>query len=121
MADNKTIDLSYLISICNDDREFKIEMIETFMNDIPPIIQAMNDSLPLKKWEEIGGMAHKIKPSFTFMGIESAKQIIMDIEKNGKEKINIEFIPERIGELNKIIALALEELSSELQSIKGEY
>ena len=118
MADHTMIDLSYLISICDDDKTFKIEMIETFLNDIPPIVQAMNDSLSVRNWVEIGSLAHKIKPSFTFMGIEAAKHIIIDIERNGKETTNLDTIPVSINELNRIMGIAIQELSSELDAIR---
>ena len=120
MAETNTIDLSYLISICDNDKTFKIEMIETFMNDIPPMINDMNESLSHKNWEEIGALAHKIKPSFTFMGINSAKQLLIDIEKDGKGKTNTEIMPDKLSELNRIMNFALEELSSQLEKIKLE-
>ncbi len=107
-------DLSHLVSICGDDDDFKIEMIETFLKNTPPLINEMKNYLINSEWKMIGDIAHKMKPSFTFMGIHSAKDLILSIERQGRMHENIEEIPGMILELESICVGAFAELEKEL-------
>ena len=107
-------DLSYLVSICGDDDDFKTEMIETFLKNTPPLINDMKNYLIESEWKMIGDIAHKMKPSFTFMGIHSAKDLILSIEKQGRMRENVKEIPTMILELESICLGAFAELETEL-------
>lgn len=111
------IDMSYLVSVCGDDPDFKKEMIDTFLQNTPPVLEDMNSSLSDRDWKKIGDLAHKIKPSFTFMGISVAKALIIDIEHNGRSNSDINDIPDKIEQLNKICIQAFNELKEELNNL----
>ena len=107
-------DLSYLVSICGDDDDFKTEMIETFLKNTPLLINDMKNYLIDSEWKMIGDIAHKMKPSFTFMGIHTAKDLILNIEKQGRMQENVKEIPAMIFELESICLGAFTELETEL-------
>ena len=107
-------DLSYLISLCGDDDDFKTEMIETFLKNTPPLINDMKNYLLDSDWKKIGDIAHKMKPSFTFMGIHTAKELILNIEKLGRQMEDIASIPTMVLELESICNEAFSELETEL-------
>jgi hypothetical protein len=107
-------DLSHLISICGDDDDFKTEMIETFLKNTPPLINDMKNYLIDSEWKMIGDIAHKMKPSFTFMGIHTAKDLILNIERQGRMLENVAEIPPMILELESICMGAFAELETEL-------
>ena len=107
-------DLSYLVSICGDDDDFKTEMIETFLKNTPPLINDMKNFLIDSEWKMIGDIAHKMKPSFTFMGIHTAKDLILSIEKQGRMLENVAELPTMILELESICKGAFAELEKEL-------
>ena len=48
-------------------------------------------SLSDRDWKKIGDLAHKIKPSFTFMGISVAKDLIIDIELDEEARLTLVF------------------------------
>jgi len=110
-------DLTYLITVCGDDPEFKKEMIETFLNNTPPLINEMKDFLKVAEWKKIGDIAHKMKPSFTFMGIHAAKDLILALEKNGRQEEDISEISEMVSRLDSICTKAFEELKDDLGSL----
>ena len=114
------IDLSYLISVCNNDKTFKIEMIETFLNNIPEILSEMEAAVSQEEWKKTGDLAHKLKPSFIFMGIETAKDLILFIELNGRNNENTEQISNNFKELNDLFKNASVELIEELNDIKKD-
>jgi HPt (histidine-containing phosphotransfer) domain-containing protein len=110
----RVTDLTYLLSICGDDLDFKKEMIETFVKNTPILIQEMKDHIKNSSWKEIGDIAHKMKPSITFMGIQTAKGLIIDLERNGKQQESVQDIPELIRKLDSICSVAFTELKAEM-------
>jgi len=110
----RIIDLSYLVSVCGDDHDFKTEMIETFLKNTPPLIDNMKNYLIDSEWKMIGDIAHKMKPSFTFMGIHTAKELILNIERQGRSLEDIAEIPSMVLELELICNEAFTELETEL-------
>ena len=57
-------------------------------------------------------MAHKLKPNLAFMGIDSLKKLIAQIESNANNSTNTEKIPELIKQLTTSINVAIKELDS---------
>jgi HPt (histidine-containing phosphotransfer) domain-containing protein len=112
----RVIDLSYLNSLSDGDREFKKEMIETFLKNTPPLISEMKDHLQKSDWKKIGDIAHKMKPSFTFMGIHSAKDLIRNLECNGRKETGTRDIPTQVIELDNICSKAFIELHDEMET-----
>jgi hypothetical protein len=112
-------DLSYLVSICGEDHEFKTEMIETFLKNTPPLINDMKNYLIDSEWKMIGDIAHKMKPSFTFMGIHTAKKLILNIERQGRLFVDVSEIPTMVLELESICNEAFAELETELINVRG--
>jgi len=88
-------DLSYLESISNNDKKFVREMISTFIESTPETVRLMEKELKAGNLPDLGLLAHKIKPSLTFMGIESMINTVKEIEILGKENKD----PERINDL----------------------
>lgn len=112
-------DFSYLRSISGDDPDFMTEMIETFLKSTPELIQEMKSHVRNTAWREIGDIAHKMKPSISFMGIHKARSLILDIEKNGRQQSNISEIPGMINRLESICMKAFQELEEELKASKS--
>ena len=114
---DKITDLSYLISVCGDDPEFKKEMIETFLANTPALLDEMKTKIKTSDWKAIGDIAHKIKPSFSFMGINSARDLILDLERNGRQQEDILKIPPMVEKLDSICTMAFLELKDEMQKL----
>lgn len=114
---DKIIDLTYLDSISEDDLEFKKDMIETFLANTPVYIADMKSSLENKDWKKIGDIAHSIKPSFTLMGMNEKKEVLLKIENYGRSQQSITKIPELIHELDGIVNQAIMELKNELEGM----
>lgn len=112
----KLINLAYLHSICNGDKAFITEMVKTFIANTPSAINEMQKWSHQANWEKVGQIAHKIKPSITFMGLDSLKPIIKTIETNGKEGIHTDKIPSLINQLSDKCQLAIKELNLLLAS-----
>ncbi len=66
----KLIDLSYLNSIADGNKEIINELIDIFIEQVPEFTQGLDEYYKNKQWLELGGLAHKAKSSVIAMGME---------------------------------------------------
>lgn len=86
-------DFTYLQSISGNNEEFIREMIQTFIQTIPPILTEMNSSVNEEDWEKLSRLAHQIKPSLALMGMNELRTKVNYIEENGKNSSNLNDLP----------------------------
>src|SRR3546814_5312990 len=53
-------DLAYLRSISDNNHEFLREMIDTFVQSMPPVLKEMQQSLQDQDWRKLSRLAHQI-------------------------------------------------------------
>jgi PAS domain S-box-containing protein len=82
-------DFTYLRSLSENNEEFIREMIQTFIQTIPPVLSDMNTSILDENWERLSKLAHQIKPSLALMGMNELRTQVLFIEENGKAKTNL--------------------------------
>lgn len=116
---NKTtfdIDLSYLNDIADGNAEFIIDMIDIFMEQTPVYFDQLDKAIQEKDWKVTGDVAHKIKPTLAFMGVEAAKEQMAEIERKARNLDRTEEIEAQVSQLK----ISCESLYSGLQKIKDD-
>ncbi len=108
--------LGYLQEISDNDKSFMLEMIQSFIDQTPVDLQRMKNKVLEKDWENVAYVAHKIKPSISFMGIDLLKGLIVDIENMAKNHKTSE-IPRLMDKLEKICTQAYDELKQALTTM----
>jgi PAS domain S-box-containing protein len=111
----KQIDLSYLKEIAEGNNEFIKKMIRAYLSQTPGMLADMTKSIDEKKWKELRGVAHKMKPSLDFVGLHSIKQTVKDIEKYSNEESHLELLPGMVEEVKNTCTIAMDELQHELE------
>ena len=86
------IDLSYLKDVASGSDEFMIDMIDLFLDQTPNYFEQMEQHIQEGNWSKVADIAHKIKPTFAFMGVDSAKESMAEIEQNARNNSDIETI-----------------------------
>jgi PAS domain S-box-containing protein len=109
------IDLSYLKEISEGNNEFIKKMIRAYLSQTPTMLEDMSKSIHGKKWKDLRGIAHKMKPSLDFVGIHSIKQTVKDIETFSNEETHLELLPGMVEEVKATCISAMEELKHELE------
>jgi HPt (histidine-containing phosphotransfer) domain-containing protein len=94
------IDLTYLKEVATGDTEFIIEMIDIFLLQTPGYVEQLTAAVEQKDWTKIADLSHKIKPTFAFMGVESAKNSLQEIETKSRNQEDYDGI---VLEYNKMI------------------
>ena len=79
------IDLSYLHAMSGGDETFIQDMIQTFLKEIPEMIQQVEGSLQGKLAKELCGVVHKFKPSLSMLGLKQQEKTCAKIEQMTKE------------------------------------
>lgn len=118
-SSNLKIDLTYLNEIAGGDAEFMIDMIDIFMDQTPVYVEQLIVALTEKDWKTVGDLAHKIKPTLAFMGVDQAKDKMAAIEHNARAGTNLETIADDFAEIKTLcenLYVGLEKVKAELQA-----
>lgn len=110
---SKHIDLTYLKQLANGSNEFICQMISVFMVQTPEALINMEKYMNGKDWKALHGIAHKMKPSFAFMGIKELESIVLLVEDSCQKETNLSQIPQWIAKIKETCTVALEELEIE--------
>lgn len=115
------LDLSYLKEMSGDSADFMIEMLDTLVVQIPIYLEDLNNAVIAKDWKTTSGFAHKLKPTFYYVGREDIRDCVQVIETNAKELVNLSEIPIAVAEIKEElknilvqVAKAKEELQQQL-------
>ena len=93
-------------------------MIEMFLNKTPEAIQEMNRHYTSRNWEEFKKIAHRIKPSFGYMGMPEIQKSLSWLE-NLEEKELLEIKVEKsLMEITARTNQAYSQLNVELNNLK---
>jgi HPt (histidine-containing phosphotransfer) domain-containing protein len=110
------LDLSYLRDMSGNSIEFMIEMIDMFKQQTPLYISELEHALSQKDWPKVSSCAHKIKPTFAYVGRDDARNHMQMIEQNARELNQLEALPQAFQELTDFIQV----LNKQLDATKAE-
>lgn len=111
--EGKYTDLTYLKKLSKGDDDFVKQMISIFINQTPTAIQKMEADLSNKDWTSLRAVAHKMKPSFSFVGVTSLQEKIETIEDNAAQGTNANLIADLIAQVKEVSLKAVAELQTE--------
>ncbi len=80
MADYRWVNLTYLQTFSDGDRDFMREMIEMFVERYEEDMPLMMEDLEKGELKTLSGRLHKIKPSVNMMGILSIYPQVQEAE-----------------------------------------
>ncbi len=84
--DNNTIDRDRLSELSRGDRQFELELLQTFMEDAPTYIEEARNALEAGELTELARRAHQLKGASSTVAIrempEVAKQLEIEAETN---------------------------------------
>jgi HPt (histidine-containing phosphotransfer) domain-containing protein len=115
---NEPLDLSYLRDMSGDSAEFIIEMIDMFKIQTPLYINDLGKAIEDQDWPRVSNCAHKIKPTFAYVGREDAKDHMQMMENNARDLKNIEGLPLAFDQINtfvEVLYAQLDEAKADLE------
>jgi PAS domain S-box-containing protein len=109
-------DLSEVRAISRGNKAFLHRIVNLFCDQTPGLVTQMKTAAGNNDFDAVGSIAHKIKPSIDNLKINHAVEVIRSIEKNSKEKINLEQLPELIEILEQSITMAISKMKAEINN-----
>jgi len=115
----KCISLQYLNQRTKSNPVLMMEMISLYLEQTPPLVRAMKQSLTDKDWMSLHAAVHKMIPSFSIMGInKDFEQMAKQVQEFANSRLNGKEIPLLVSQLEAVCTQACSELQGELENIK---
>ncbi len=116
---NSCIDLNYLNQRTKSHPKLMMEMISAYLEQTPPLISTMKQSLIDQDWNQLHASVHKMIPSFSIMGMNiDFENMAKKIQEYASMQKQTEGISEMVLQLENICTQACDELRVELNRIK---
>lgn len=110
----QNFDLTFLNKISGGDKEFVVEMINTFKEIVPEFVNNSKHYLEEKDYESLSREAHKFLPGVSFLGIKHLEGDIELIEDYAKHEKNID-------KLDGLLSSAIQKVSEIIDSFDKEF
>lgn len=107
------LDFSCLIEMVGDDPVFLADFFKTFVDHIPVYLAEMENAFANGNWSKVSHCAHKMKPTFSYIGRNDVKQLVEAIEKRAQNNIGPDKIQSDIEKLKLICADICTQLEKE--------
>lgn len=127
MSENNTnypedlqIDLSYLNEVAGGSSEFMVEMIDMFLDQTPDYFTQIDLSINEGDWSKVADIAHKIKPTLSFMGVDFAKNDMAEIERKARNLDVVEEIRPAFNQLKSLSIVLYRKLEEEKIKLQNE-
>ncbi len=115
----KCTDLNYLNLRTKSDPKLMMEMISLYLEQTPPLITAMKQSLKDSDWNGLHSSVHKMIPSFSIMGMSiDFENMAKKVQEYAINQQQTEAISDMVLQLEQVCEQACSELTEELNSIK---
>ena len=115
----KFTDLNYLMKRTKANPDLMMELISAYLEQTPPLVSAMKQSLMDKNWALLNATIHKIIPSFSIMGMSpDFVEIAKKVQDFANTQVETVVIAELINKIEHACARACKELEAEFNTIK---
>ncbi|MDQ8005848.1 MAG: Hpt domain-containing protein [Pedobacter sp.] len=114
------LDLSYLREMSGDSAEFMIEMLDTLVEQIPVYLDDLQRAVDAKEWKAASEFAHKVKPTFYYVGREDIRDYMQVIERNAKEEVDVDSIPSALAEIKTELNVILQQVAKSKAELEAQ-
>ncbi|MBK5208839.1 MAG: PAS domain S-box protein [Flavobacteriaceae bacterium] len=116
----KCTNLNYLNTRTKSNRILMMEMISLYLEQTPPLISTMKQSMIDKDWKSLQATVHKIIPSFSIMGISADyENMARKVQEYASTQQQTDGISEMVLQLEVVCLQACDELKVEFNAIKN--
>ncbi len=117
---SRCIDLDYLNRRTKSNPELMMQMISLYLEQTPPLICAMKQSMKDKDWHSLYSSVHKMIPSFSIMGISiDFENMAKKVQEFANTQQQTDGIADLVLQLENICNQACAELEEEYNAIKN--
>ncbi len=119
VENRRSINLDYLLLRTKANPALMMEMISLYLEQTPPLIFSMKQSLEDKDWDGLYAAVHKMIPSFVIMGIDQDyENIAKKIQEYASTQKRTNMIYDLVIQIENVCNQACIELKEEIIEIK---
>jgi CheY-like chemotaxis protein len=112
-AVESTINIDVLYDLAGGDPLIINELMDLYLEQTPEFLKSLLKEHEDGNYYEMSQIAHKIKPTYSYVGVDHATELAETLEEAGiNEPFNKEKIDELVTRLKKITEQSIEELKS---------
>lgn len=116
----KCTDLVYLMQRTKSNPALMMEMISLYLEQTPPLVDAMKASMKNKDWNALYSAVHKMIPSFSIMGINhDFENMAKKVQEFASTQQQTDEISELVLKLENVCTQACKELETEYKVLKN--
>ncbi len=116
----RCIDLSYLLARTKSNPKLMAEMIKLYLEQTPPLIEAMKLGFQTNDWKLLKSAVHKMIPSFSIMGINNNfEDMAKKIQEYAAQQEISGQVSDMVSEIENVCLQACEELEEELNKLNN--
>jgi PAS domain S-box-containing protein len=120
-TDVKCTNLEYLIKRTKSNPILMMEMITLYLEQTPPLISSMKQSMKIKDWKLLYSTVHKMIPSFAIMGMTvDFENMAKKVQSFAAAQEQTDEIPDLVLQLETVCERACKELNIELNLMKRQ-
>lgn len=114
--ETKHINLEYLKNMSGGNYATIKDLAAIFMDEVPKLLQSMEDSVEKQDWNELRTIAHKSKSSLSIFGMNNLANEMSTLEKMAKDEKDTENYPNIISDFRSSCHEAIDELNAFLET-----
>ena len=98
--------------------DFELKLLKTFVEQTTIEMEKIREFLQKKDWNSLCASAHKIKPSFHFIGGLEAETLLTSMEDITRHKTNLGKLPELVGTFLQACKKTIGDVKIEIEKYK---
>ena len=111
------VDLTYLRNITDNNPTLMVDLIDTFIRQVPREIAKMKTALQKKDWSALYLAVHKSKPNFNYVGVQSIQGMLNQFERDVEQQINQSTYSDHIQQLETFTLRTIPALEAEKRQL----
>lgn len=117
MDSKRLFDLTNLNEMLGGDKKAILQMVKIFLQATPESLSELNKCFDKNDLQGVSKLAHKLKSSVDIFSITDIKQDIRRLENITRDNINLDEVPELVGNINKILSEAIKQVEDEKETL----
>ncbi len=115
--ETSTLNLEYLKEITSDDPALLIEMLNVCIQNTPPQLLYLQETMKAQDWPELKAIAHKLKSTVGVVGLDECLPILKTIEERAVQQKDLDTLPALVSEVTQKCNKAIELLKIEVEKL----
>ncbi len=113
----KVCNLDYLIQSTRGNTSIMNSIIQVFLEETPVVLSALYDAIEKINYPAISDIAHKLRTSFSILGITMLEPVFDEMQYLGSNITGIKKIEILNQQVNRVFKQAMEEMNEDCQTL----